>query len=249
MNRMGLGLAVGAGYLLGRTKKMKLAFAVGSLVAGKRMNLTPKGLADLVSQQLKDNPQFKEIGDQLREDLRGVGKAASGAMVERQMSALADRLHSRTSDVRDQLNGVVPDAPGSRSDDEEEPEDVHEEEPEAAEEEPEAAEEEPEEARAEEDDEEPEEDEEEPEEDEEEPEEARAEDDSDEGEDEDQGEDERPAKKAAKKAPAKKAPAKKTAAAKRTPAKKTAAKKTATARKTASKTASRTRGPKGGGER
>ncbi|MFJ1737022.1 DNA primase [Streptomyces sp. NPDC088254] len=226
MNRMGLGLAVGAGYLLGRTKKMKLAFAVGSLVAGKRMNLTPRGLADMVSQQLKDNPQFKEIGDQLRQDLRGVGKAASGAMVERQMSALADRLHSRTSDVRDQLNGVVPDAPGSRSDDEEEPEDAHEEEPEAAEDE-----EEPEEARG--------------EEDEEEPEEARGEDDAD----EDEGEDERPAKKAAKKAPAKKAPAKKTAAAKRTPAKKTAAKRTATARKTASKTASRARGPKGGGER
>ncbi|MFJ9737559.1 DNA primase [Streptomyces sp. NPDC101166] len=228
MNRMGLGLAVGAGYLLGRTKKMKLAFAVGSLVAGKRMNLTPRGLADLVSQQLKDNPQFKEIGDQLRQDLRGVGKAASGAMVERQMSALADRLHSRTSDVRDQLNGVVPDAPGSRSDDdEEEPEDAYEEEPEAAEDD----EEEPEEARGEED----------------------ADEDEDEG-DEDEGEDERPAKKAAgkapaKKAPAKKAPAKKTAAAKRAPAKKTAAKKTATARKTASKTASRARGPKGGGER
>ncbi len=36
MNRTALGLAIGAGYVLGRTKKMKLAFAVGSLVAGKR---------------------------------------------------------------------------------------------------------------------------------------------------------------------------------------------------------------------
>ncbi len=77
MNRVGLGLAVGAGYLLGRTKKAKLAFAVGSLVAGKKMNLGPRAIADLVNQQLKDNPQFKEIGDQLRQDLRGVGKAAS----------------------------------------------------------------------------------------------------------------------------------------------------------------------------
>ena len=34
-----MGLAVGAGYVLGRTKKMKLAFAVGTMVAGKRMNL------------------------------------------------------------------------------------------------------------------------------------------------------------------------------------------------------------------
>lgn len=112
MNRLGLGLAVGAGYVLGRTKKMKLAFAVGTMVAGKRMNLSPRALGDLLSQQLQNNPQFKEIGDQLREDMRGVGKAATGALVERQITGLADRLHGRTADVRDQLAGVKPDIPG-----------------------------------------------------------------------------------------------------------------------------------------
>ncbi|WNM33533.1 PE-PGRS family protein [Streptomyces sp. Li-HN-5-11] len=122
MNRMGLGLAIGAGYLLGRTKKLKMAVAVGSLVAGKKMNLGPRAIADLVNQQLKDNPQFKEIGDQLRQDLRGVGKAASGAMVERQMSALADRLHGRTAQVRDQLAGVAPDTGGGKGSGGEEPE-------------------------------------------------------------------------------------------------------------------------------
>lgn len=113
MNRTALGLAVGAGYLLGRTKKLKMAVAVGSLVAGKKLNLTPKALAGMVQQQLQDNPQFKEIGDQLRGELRGVGKASSGAMVERQMSALADRLHSRTNRVRDQLSGGSGEAEGS----------------------------------------------------------------------------------------------------------------------------------------
>ncbi|MFI9544313.1 DNA primase [Streptomyces sp. NPDC052016] len=132
MNRTAMGLAIGAGYLLGRTKKLKMAMAVGSLVAGKKLNLTPKALADLLSQQLRDNPQFKEIGDQLRQDLRGVGKAASGAMVERQMTSLADRLHGRTAQVRDQLGGVVPDVPGtpSRRDDREA--DEEHEEPESA---------------------------------------------------------------------------------------------------------------------
>ncbi|MDN3021935.1 DNA primase [Streptomyces sp. S.PB5] len=127
MNRVGLGLAVGAGYVLGRTKKLKLAFAVGTLVAGKRMHLSPRALADLVSGQLRNNPQFKEIGDQLREDLRGVGKAASGAMVERQIDAIADRLHGRTAEVRDRIAGVVPDVPDLGSEDEE-PEDAYEEE-------------------------------------------------------------------------------------------------------------------------
>ncbi|MFE1023836.1 DNA primase [Streptomyces sp. NPDC058818] len=124
MNRVGLGLAVGAGYLLGRTKKLKLAVAVGTMVAGKKMNLTPKGIAELVSSQLQNNPQFKEIGDQLRGDLRGVGKAASGAMVERQIDALADRLHGRTAQVRDQLSGVASQAPGAGSDSAESAEDT-----------------------------------------------------------------------------------------------------------------------------
>ena len=108
MNGLVLGLAVGAGYVLGRTKKMKLACAVGSLVAGKRMHLSPKGVTDLISEQLHNNPQFKEIGDQLRQDLRGVGKAASGPLVERQLEGLAKRLHGRTDRAREQLSGRVP---------------------------------------------------------------------------------------------------------------------------------------------
>ncbi len=134
MNRTGLGLAIGAGYLLGRTKKLKLAVAVGTMVAGKKMNLTPKGIAELVSGQLQNNPQFKEIGDQLRTDLRGVGKAASGAMVERQLDALADRLHGRTAEVRDQLSGVASQAAGVGSDDSRDSEDSEDSEPEEREE-------------------------------------------------------------------------------------------------------------------
>jgi hypothetical protein len=123
MNRTALGLAIGAGYLLGRTKKLKMALAVGGLVAGKRLNLAPGAVGELLTRQLKDNPQFKEIGDELRDDLRGVGKAASGALVERQMSALADRLHDRTADVRDQLSDTVSGIDGTSDEHDEEQED------------------------------------------------------------------------------------------------------------------------------
>jgi hypothetical protein len=108
-NRLGLGLAVGAGYLLGRTKKLKFAFAVGTFVAGKKLQLSPKALMDFASSQLQNNPQFKEIGDQLREDVRGVGKAATGAIINRQLSGLADKLHDRTLNVQDRAAGIVPD--------------------------------------------------------------------------------------------------------------------------------------------
>ncbi|MFI1258522.1 DNA primase [Streptomyces netropsis] len=107
-NRTALGLAVGAGYLLGRTKKAKLAFVAGTLVMGKRLNLGPGAWTDLVTDRLRDNPQFKELGDQLREDLRGVGKAATGALVNRRIDAIADRLHERTLDVRDRMSGAAP---------------------------------------------------------------------------------------------------------------------------------------------
>jgi hypothetical protein len=248
MNRVGMGLAVGAGYLLGRTKKLKLAFAVGSVVAGKRLNLTPKAIAELASQQLLKNPQFKEIGDQLRQDLRGVGKAASGAMVERQVEALADRLHGRTAEVRDQLSGVVPDTGSGSRDEDDERDDERDEDQEPQEEYDEEPEDSDEDEATDEDD-------------------SDAEDDSDEDEatdeDESDAEDEepeprrRPAKKApSKQSQARKAPAKKTAAGK-APAKKVAAKKTAAKKTAGKKTASAgrpardagRRTSKGGGER
>jgi hypothetical protein len=232
MNRMGLGLAVGAGYLLGRTKKMKLAFAVGSMVAGKRMHLSPRALSDLVSEQLKNNPQFKEIGDQLREDLRGVGQAASGALVERQIEGIADRLHGRTAQVRDQLAGVVPDGPGGgEKEEEDEPDDEYQDE-----------------------------DSQEPDEEYEDSD-TDSDEDSDEGEAEEpeaaedrpQPRKKAPAKKAAqqrssgKEAPAKKTAAKKKAPAKKTAAKKAPAKKTAAA-KSAGRRATRPRQSAGGGD-
>ncbi|MFG2637184.1 DNA primase [Streptomyces sp. NPDC048362] len=228
MNRTTLGLAIGAGYLLGRTKKLKMALAVGSVVAGKKLNLSPKMIADVVSQQLKNNPQFKEIGDQLREDLRGVGKAASGAMVERQMSALADRLHGRTADVRDQLSGVASQG-GSDDQDEDEDEPRDEDDEEDTREEPDDRDDGGDDGGRN----------------------GRREDSGRASRGEGA-----PRKKAAKKAPAKKAPAKK--AAEGAPAKKTAAKKTTAARKTAAKKTAASGGaargaasrrPKGGDDR
>ncbi|WP_326662284.1 DNA primase [Streptomyces canus] len=239
MNRVGMGLAIGAGYVLGRTKKLKFAFAVGTLVAGKRMHLSPRAVADLVSQQLLKNPQFKEIGDTLREDLRGVGKAASGAMVERQIDAIADRLHGRTAQVRDELSGVAPEMPDLFEDEEEDSEgDAGPEQEETGTTEAEADEE---------------------------PSDEHEDDEADEaGDEQDEAPaaakktaNKAPAKKAAQKAPGRKPPTKKTAQSQgRTAGKKTAAKKT-TAKRTAAKKATagggagrgaRARLPKGGGE-
>lgn len=226
MNRLGLGLAVGAGYVLGRTKKIKLAFAVGTMVAGKKMKLSPRALGDLVSQQLQNNPQFKEIGDQLREDMRGVGKAATGALVERQISGLADRLHGRTADVRDQLAGVTPDIPGRGKKDAQEPDD------DAYEEYDDDRDDDRDDSRR------------------EEPAESESESESEaEPEERPRPRKKAPERKAApKKAEAKQTPARKTAAARKSPAKKTAKKAPArAAAKTSARRATGARLPKEGG--
>ncbi|NEB79118.1 DNA primase [Streptomyces sp. SID14478] len=111
MNRVIMGLALGGGYVLGRMKKAKFAFAVGTLVAGKRMKLDPQALTELVSKQLESNPQFKALGEQLRENVRGVGKAATASLVTRRLESVAERLHDRTLGVQDRLSEVGDVAP------------------------------------------------------------------------------------------------------------------------------------------
>lgn len=229
MNRAALGLAVGAGYVLGRTKKMKLAFAVGTMVAGKRLKLSPRALGELVTTQLDKNPQFKEVGDQLRQDLRGVGTAATGALVERQINGLAGRLHQRTQGVQDRIAGVAPDTddvrdagekvtgglvPGRREKQQEEEQDERDERDERNE--------------------------------------RNERDDRDDRDENAPREEKSSSNGRARTSPraAKKAPARKTAAAGKTAAGKTAAKKTTAARKTASgATRTASRGAKGAGGR
>ncbi|MFI8307115.1 DNA primase [Streptomyces sp. NPDC085927] len=219
MNRTALGLAIGAGYFLGRTKKLKMAVAVGGLVAGKKLNLSPRMIGDLVSTQLRNNPQFKELGDQLRGDLRGAGKAASGALVERQLNTLAGKLHGRTAEMRDQMTGAGG-RPDREAEDDEYDEGAEYDEDEGAEYDEDAENDEP--------------DGEEPEPPPERP--------------SKRAPSKEAAKKApAKKAPAKKAPAGKAAPAKKAAAKKTAGKKTAAAR-TSSSRGTRSRTSKGGGK-
>lgn len=89
-NRLVTALAVGAGYVLGRTRKGRLGLGVGGMVLGKRLRTGPQQLLSAANEQLLKNPQLKAVGDQVREDLRGVGKAATGAVVSRRMDSLAE---------------------------------------------------------------------------------------------------------------------------------------------------------------
>ncbi|OON81753.1 hypothetical protein [Streptomyces tsukubensis] len=103
MNRIALGLAVGVGYILGRTKKAKFAFAVATFVAGRRTQLSVQGISglvgDLVSEQIAANPQFKEVSDKLKD----MGANAADGLLTRTLDGLADRIADRTDTVRDHI--------------------------------------------------------------------------------------------------------------------------------------------------
>lgn len=105
-NRRDLALAVTAGYVLGRMQKAKLAVGVGSLLLGKRINLSPGQLAEVLSKQISANPQLAEIRDQLRGELQGAGKSVRSALVTRQLDTLSHTLREKTLDIRDRLSTV-----------------------------------------------------------------------------------------------------------------------------------------------
>jgi hypothetical protein len=104
-NRIPLALGVCAGYVLGRTRKAKLALTLAGAAAGRKLPLGPQAVGARLTERLNGNAQVKQIRDQLRQDLGGVGKAATGAIVQRRIGGLADRLEDRTRDLEDRLTG------------------------------------------------------------------------------------------------------------------------------------------------
>ncbi|MEU7406273.1 hypothetical protein AB0B09_34450, partial [Streptomyces sp. NPDC044948] len=60
-SRTAMAAAVASGYLLGRTKKAKLAFAVGSYLVGRRAGLSPGQVLSQGLGGLQRTPQFPVV--------------------------------------------------------------------------------------------------------------------------------------------------------------------------------------------
>ncbi len=149
------GLLLG-GYLLGRTKKMRLALMIAAGIAGKRLKDESQGAGLLgglggLRDSVLSSPEIKRLQGEVTGKLVGAGKAAALAAANRRIDSLSSTIQDQTERLRAMQ---PPSAPEPGEEPEEEPaedvtEEPAEEEPEAeAEEEPEAeAEEEPEEER------------------------------------------------------------------------------------------------------
>ncbi|MCG0287152.1 hypothetical protein [Streptomyces sp. PSAA01] len=89
-------VAVVGGYLLGRTKKAKLAFGLGMLLAGKKITLDPQQL----KKSLAEMPLLSGLNGQVRQELVDATRQAATKAVSDRVGGLADSLHERTALLR-----------------------------------------------------------------------------------------------------------------------------------------------------
>ncbi|MFI6348171.1 hypothetical protein [Streptomyces sp. NPDC050560] len=94
-------VAVAGGYLLGRTKKAKLALVLGSLLAGRRIGLDPQELLRKGAQKVAETPQFEELSEQIRDELVTAARSAVRAVADRRIDTFTDSLRQRSA----RLNG------------------------------------------------------------------------------------------------------------------------------------------------
>ncbi|WP_406324202.1 hypothetical protein [Streptomyces sp. NBC_01637] len=127
-----LAAAVVGGYVLGRTKKGRLALTIATYLAGRRFGLEPRQLAAEGMRRLGEMPQFAGLQDQLKGEVLDAGRKAVTAVADRGMSSLADVISDRTARLGEKQDE-------GEEEPEEEPEEEEAEEEEAEEEEPEEA--------------------------------------------------------------------------------------------------------------
>ncbi|MGH3941333.1 MAG: hypothetical protein ACRDTG_22425 [Pseudonocardiaceae bacterium] len=97
-------LAVAGGYVLGRTKKMKLAIMLAGMASGNKIARDPAQLLQQGTKLVQSNPQLSALSDQVRGRLVDAGKGIAVAVVSRRMDALSDRLSERTQRLSGRLD-------------------------------------------------------------------------------------------------------------------------------------------------
>ena len=122
-----LAAGVAGGYLLGRTKKLKLAISLAGMLAGKKLAADPRSIADNI---LKGSPELKHLRGQLTEGLAGAARDLALATAASRMESMTQALQAPASDdeseePEDELDDDVDEEPEDEAEDDidEEPED------------------------------------------------------------------------------------------------------------------------------
>ncbi|MFE3599934.1 hypothetical protein [Streptomyces sp. NPDC059142] len=99
--KLALAAAVLGGYVLGRTKKGRLALAVATAVSGRGIGLDPRELAAEGARRLAEAPQVAGLKEQFREQGMTAAGSALSAVTDRAMGSLADTISGRAERLGD----------------------------------------------------------------------------------------------------------------------------------------------------
>jgi hypothetical protein len=97
-----IAVGVASGYLLGRTKKLKLAFTVGSMLAGQRIATNPQALLAQGSKLVDENPELQKLQKQIMEKLMDAAKAAAVTTATQRLELLSSSLKDSGSQEEDE---------------------------------------------------------------------------------------------------------------------------------------------------
>ena len=99
VNGAKVALAVGAGYFLGRTRKMRFALMLAAAGLTGKFPTTPTALAAQGLKSLGATADVSQLSQQLRGEVLNAAKAAALAAATKQVDSLNDRLQGVTSAV------------------------------------------------------------------------------------------------------------------------------------------------------
>ncbi len=89
-----MALAVGAGYMLGRTHKMKLALMLAGAGASSRFPSGSLGVLGQAGKLLADSPEVAKLGGAVRKELMNAAKTAAVTAASHRIESLNSRLQS-----------------------------------------------------------------------------------------------------------------------------------------------------------
>jgi hypothetical protein len=100
-----VGIALTAGYVLGRLHKMKWALAVAAFASRGRLPSGPGGLVQQGAKLLTSSPELTKLTDEMKGRLVDAGKAAAVAAVSNKINSLSEGLRERSEAMRAQGAG------------------------------------------------------------------------------------------------------------------------------------------------
>lgn len=89
-------VAAGAGYVLGRRRKFKIAVALAAYIAMRRLNIDPRRLAREVGNGIASSPLLDQVKKETREQLGDAGRGAVDNVVTAWAERMAEALNART---------------------------------------------------------------------------------------------------------------------------------------------------------